>query len=189
MLISEYKVKTEYVRIRDGKEIPYHRHKTMYDMSCDSCNTYFTEHRDISYMKKNRMHLCPGCRKNNIGPIRQKINRSKENPEKIGTIRLHKNSRYKEIYVGIDSWHTKSQGHWCREHIYVIEEELGHTIPLGYVVHHIDGDKVNNNRSNLCLMTVEEHNNTHAKSEALVFELVKSGLIVFNQSTKLYEFK
>jgi hypothetical protein len=188
MLINEYKIKTEYIRTRSGKEISYHRYKTMYDMKCDACNTIFTEHRDISYMKMNRMHLCTVCRKNNLSPIRQKINRSKENPEKIGTVRLHKNSRYKEIFVGIDSWHTKAQGHWCREHIYIIEEELGYRIPKGYVVHHIDGDKRNNSKENLIMLSVQEHNNAHAKSELLIFELVKKGVIGFNRMTKLYEF-
>lgn len=189
MLLSEYKIKTEYIRIRDGKEISYHRHKTMYDMSCDACKTIFTEHRDVSYMKKNRMHLCVSCRKDNQSPIRQKIIKSKEDPKKIGTLRLHKNNKYKEIYVGVDSWHTKVQGHWCREHIYVIEEELGYAIPKGHVVHHIDGDKENNKRSNLIMLTIEEHNNAHAKSESLIFELVRKEIVIFNKTTKLYEFK
>lgn len=91
------------------------------------------------------------------------------------------------MYVGIDSWHTKVQGHWCREHIYIIEEDLGYRIPKGYVVHHIDGDKDNNKKENLVMMTVQEHNNAHAKSESIIFHLVKSGLIIFNRITKLYE--
>jgi CRISPR/Cas system-associated protein Cas10 (large subunit of type III CRISPR-Cas system) len=187
MLVKEYKIKTEYTRTRAGKEILYYRHKTMYDIKCDACDNVFTEHRDISYMKIDRMHLCSVCRKNNLSPVRQKINRAKENPEKIGTIRLHRNSKYKEIFVGIDSWHTKIQGHWCREHIYIIEEEIGYRIPAGYVVHHIDGDKCNNKKENLDMMTVQEHNNAHSKSESIIFQLVKSGLITFNRQTKLYE--
>ena len=69
-----------------------------------------------------------------------------------------------------------------------MEVDLGYNIPKGYVVHHIDGNKQNNILSNLVLLTVEEHNNAHAKSELLIFQLVKDGIISFNRTTKLYEF-
>ena len=188
MLIKEYNIRTEYKRIRDNKEISYSRHKTMYDMKCDACGIDFSEHRDKCYMKKNRMHLCELCRISNMSPIRRKYNKDKEDLSRIGETRLHKGSKYSETYVGIDSWHTKMQGHWCRTHVYIMEEELGYTIPDGYVVHHKDGDKQNNIRSNLALLTIKEHNNAHAKSESLVFEMVKRGVVRFNIITKLYEF-
>jgi hypothetical protein len=38
------------------------------------------------------------------------------------------------------------------------------------------------------MLTVEEHNNAHAKSELLIFDLVKSGKVYFNHNTKLYDF-
>lgn len=43
-------------------------------------------------------------------------------------------------------------------HSVVLCESLGITeIPKGFCVHHIDGDKTNNDISNLCLLTVEAH--------------------------------
>lgn len=50
-----------------------------------------------------------------------------------------------------------------RMHRYVWEYYNG-TIPDGYEVHHIDGDKSNNDISNLCLMTVHEHKKYHSEN-------------------------
>ena len=69
-----------------------------------------------------------------------------------------------------------------------MQEFLQYVIPRGYVVHHIDGDKRNNKIENLALLTVKEHNNAHAKTELLIFELVKRGMVIFNRDTKLYDF-
>jgi hypothetical protein len=187
MIIKSYNIKSEYTRIRDGNEISYHRYKLIHDIRCDSCGSEFTETLDKG--RRNSKHMCPECRgSNNFGPIRRQYIKDKEDPAKIGEKRLHKGSKYPEVYVGVDSWHTKVQGHWCREHVFVIEEDLGHKIPEGHVVHHIDGNKRNNNKKNLILLTVEEHNNAHAKSEQLIFQLVQSGFITFNRHIKLYEF-
>ena len=71
----------------------------------------------------------------------------------------------------------------------VIEKQIGKRIPKGMVVHHIDGDKRNNNLDNLLLCTVEEHNNCHAKIEQLVFELYKDGMVDFDKDSKRYFIK
>ncbi len=42
-----------------------------------------------------------------------------------------------------------------------IWEELNGKIPENYVIHHIDGDKLNNNIQNLEMMTMSEHTKRH----------------------------
>lgn len=37
------------------------------------------------------------------------------------------------------------------------------------------------------MLTVQEHNNAHAKFELIIFDLVKAGKIIFNRNTNLYE--
>ena len=51
-----------------------------------------------------------------------------------------------------------------RNHVYVhklIAKEIYGDIPNGYVVHHIDGNKLNNMGSNLMVITPSEHSSLH----------------------------
>ena len=45
----------------------------------------------------------------------------------------------------------------------LIYEEVFGPIPKGYAIHHIDGDKTNNNPSNLMLLTKSNHHSLHMK--------------------------
>ncbi len=189
MIIDSYKVKTEYKRNTKNGEVSYFRYKTVYNIKCDICNFISSESLDKGRTTPNKKHLCIQCRGMNLtGLLRRQHDREKEDPEKIGTVRIHKSSKYPEVYAGIDTWHTTHQSNWARQHIYVMEEYLGYRIPDGYVVHHIDGNKRNNVLPNLVLLTVTEHNNAHAKSESLIFQLVLDGIVIFNRESKLYEF-
>lgn len=190
MILDSFKIKTEFTRNnKNGIVINYSRYKTVYNIKCDICEFVFSESIDKWRTEEGKKHLCLECRKKNLtGLLRRQHDREKENPEKIGTVRLHKSGRYFEIYAGIDTWHTTHQSSWTRRHIYIMEEFLGHRIPKGYVVHHIDGDKMNDDIKNLALLTIQEHNNAHAKNELLIFELVKQGKVKFNLISKLYEF-
>lgn len=50
---------------------------------------------------------------------------------------------------------------YVMEHIYVWETETGIKVPDGFVVHHLDGNKRNNDISNLCLMKNGAHSSYH----------------------------
>lgn len=52
---------------------------------------------------------------------------------------------------------------YVMEHILVWERETGIPVPRDFVVHHLDGNKENNDISNLCLMTFEAHTTYHNK--------------------------
>lgn len=56
-------------------------------------------------------------------------------------------------------WYSgRKNGKYVYLHSVVMCESLGITeIPKGFCVHHIDGDKTNNDISNLCLLTVEAY--------------------------------
>lgn len=60
--------------------------------------------------------------------------------------------RYKTIKIG---------GRTVSLHRYVMECHLGHPIPEDHVVHHKDGDRLNNDICNLELMTYEAHARHH----------------------------
>ncbi len=52
---------------------------------------------------------------------------------------------------------------YVREHRVVMEKSLGRHILPDEVVHHVDGDKQNNELDNLQLMTPQEHMSYHSK--------------------------
>ena len=70
----------------------------------------------------------------------------------IGTKRIHKQSGRMEI---------KTESGFVFEHVYVMEQKLGRKIEKGYVVHHIDYDKTNNDPANLQLMSKSDHSILH----------------------------
>lgn len=51
------------------------------------------------------------------------------------------------------------------EHVYVWEEAEGRKVPPGHDIHHRDGDKLNNERGNLQLVTKLEHKRIHSGCE------------------------
>ena len=54
-------------------------------------------------------------------------------------------------------------------HRYVAERKLGGSIYKGYVVHHKDGNKLNNKRDNLQVMKRSDHSKLHAKKRRNIF--------------------
>ena len=49
-------------------------------------------------------------------------------------------------------------------HRLIYEDEFG-PIPQGFVVHHLDGNKQNNEINNLVLLSISEHHSMHATKE------------------------
>jgi IMP dehydrogenase len=73
------------------------------------------------------------------------------------------------------------------EHHKNIENFLERPLQCGEQVHHIDGDKRNNNINNLCLMnTANEHSKCHSQLQNLGYELYKNKVINFDKVSKKY---
>ncbi len=66
-------------------------------------------------------------------------------------------------------------------HTVVATEKIGRTLHANEIVHHIDGDKANNDPSNLAVMTRRQHGLLHQQLEKLAFDLVKEGLIRYEE--------
>ena len=194
MYLGTREERNSYTKILNGKSVQYTLPRMMLRYKCDDCGNDYEKQRNGKDLREDRLHFCRDCyTPSRVGIV---VNQKKQSIRKAGSIgecRTTGKTKYVEVWVGYDSWHykpeTKRRNGWIREHIFVMQEKLGTTIPPGYVVHHIDGDKRNNIDSNLILLTIAEHNNAHAKSESIIFDMVRSGLVIFNRDTKMYEVK
>ena len=86
---------------------------------------------------------------------------------------LYADNNQTAVYNGVSFKRDKQSGYFLSSckiggkrkwlHVVVWETEKG-TVPEGYVVHHIDGDKYNNNIENLTLLSKSEHIKHHASN-------------------------
>jgi hypothetical protein len=80
-----------------------------------------------------------------------------------------------------------------REHVLVMEDHMGRKLKTqrghnGEQVHHIDGDKLNNNIDNLLFCRdTKHHKDVDCQLHELAFELVRDGIITFNKDNEEYE--
>ena len=189
MFIKESTETKTYIRkSKFGKLNNYERTKTLVHWKCDNCGIEFTKARNGVYDIAANAY-CRDCisvygKAKLAGQVGYQARATKHKKEKAGT--LFKKEGYPEIRYGIDYPHRPGFGS-IREHQYVMEMHLNRRLTKGEVVHHIDGDKTNNNLDNLYLTTVTEHNKLHAESESIIFELVKKGIVIFNRETARYE--
>lgn len=73
-------------------------------------------------------------------------------------VRKSGNSKYRYVAT-----HRDSEGklQYKREHILVMEQHIGRPLKDNEVVHHVDGNGLNNSVDNLVLMTKAQHNRFH----------------------------
>ena len=58
-----------------------------------------------------------------------------------------------------------NNGNPIKEHIFIMEQYLGRKLKENEVVHHINGNKLDNNIDNLQLLSREEHSRLHRQKE------------------------
>jgi hypothetical protein len=79
------------------------------------------------------------------------------------------------------------KGNLIFEHRENAEIKLNRKLQKGEIVHHIDGDKRNNKLDNLCVLNdKKEHQSVHHQLEVIAMELVRKGVIKFNEEYKNY---
>ena len=75
--------------------------------------------------------------------------------------------KYKRIFV--PGHPTANADGWMKEHRYIAEKKLGRLLKSEEVVHHIDGDKFNNNSDNLMIFkTNADHAAFHKGCKAIL---------------------
>ena len=81
-----------------------------------------------------------------------------------------------------------AEGKWKLDHVLVMERVLGRPIQPGEIVHHIDGNRSNNDESNLHLCRNHaEHMWLEKQIKGLFREMMRRGLVKFNRKLGVYE--
>lgn len=68
---------------------------------------------------------------------------------------------YRWLYLPSYDLVDSTDNGWIKEHIYVLTQRLGRKLKKDEVVHHLDGNKLNNMNSNLIVMLNTEHIRLH----------------------------
>jgi len=71
-------------------------------------------------------------------------------------------------HVNRGYWRIKTLDGWCYEHIVVAEAKYGRKLKSGEVVHHVDGNRLNNDMDNIIIMARDEHTRLHASNPSLI---------------------
>lgn len=196
MYLRTEEIRREFVRVRDGKSIAYTRKTSFAHLKCDNCGSLFKRQvgNTIAAKRCNNDvgHYCSDCPAQSIAGIEGQKTRKANLKKKIGQVRYVSagkgKGKYAWEYVGEEYPYSKPYCGSILQHIKMVEEHLGRTLKKGECVHHIDGDKLNNDINNLDVMSKDEHNKCHgAGANELLFELYQEGIVVYNRETKRYE--
>lgn len=76
------------------------------------------------------------------------------------------------------------------EHRYAMESTLGRMLKRSEIIHHLDGDKENNELSNLLLCKdAREHERIHQKEQRFVERLLREGKVYFDEKAREFRIR
>lgn len=167
--------KSEYEHLTHGSQ-------KKLDAECDCCGKQYK----VIY----RNYLKSQIKRDNSGETfcsKCAVSKSNQNRKGNGKDYYISGDGYKMVRTG-DKQNGIGWRAYSKEHKVVIEQYIGRKLKKGEVVHHIDGNKLNNNLSNLFLCSGHtEHRVAHTSLESVGIELYKIGAITFNTDTGQYE--
>lgn len=143
------------------------------------------------------LSVCPVCESTNLLSLRSSSSKPVNAPcstkcrqsLNTGRSRVLKRDRgpdYRVVYM--PSHHRADRTGNVREHILVAEGHLGRKIEKSEPIHHIDCDGLNNDPDNLHVFPSNgAHKRSHGSLNQCVKSLLKSGAIIFNRQTGMYE--
>jgi len=148
-------------------EYKYNNNPNYKIVNCSYCKKQIGRRK----IKENNIYFCnPSCQvsyeyKNNLRDLKG-IHTTHENLRIKAREKLKKGVKYFNRRISSDGYwqvYVPLSG-WKKEHIYLWELKNG-GVKKGYELHHIDGDKLNNNLNNLVTLTKQEHLKLHNQSK------------------------
>lgn len=115
-----------------------------------------------SQFKRAKHHFC--SKQCHMAYMNRELNPTRMTPE------VREKLRTSRLGSGEGKTYTKTYGR--HTHRLVAEQMLGRPLEKGEIVHHIDGNKRNNDPSNLMVMTQSEHCRLHFKKGGDVHETI-----------------
>jgi len=126
----------------------------------------------------------------------KKMERTEEHRKKIGNAqKIAWSTKRKRLPIGSKNSDNRGyirvkvlagSGAWTKEHKLIVEKVLGRKLLKNEVVHHINGSKSDNRPENLAVMDRLVHLKCHRDVELLIYELLESGIIIFDRETNVY---
>ena len=160
------------------------------EFTCEACGK--TKEVDYYSHKKKKTNFCLNCIAKETQTGIKKPHISGENSVRWKGGEYISSDGYK--LVKCDGEYTKSGRQvYKRQHVLVMEDHIGRRLKTqqgrnGEQVHHIDGDKLNNEIDNLLLCKdTKHHKDVDCQLHELAFELVRKGIITFNKETEEYK--
>lgn len=165
------------------------REKKKTFFTCESCK--ITKEIDFYKNKTRKTNFCLNCltKKTQLGV--KKLTISGENSVRWKGGKYISTDGYKMIKCD-NKFYPNGRAKYKREHINIIEKHIGRELKtqhghMGEQVHHIDGDKLNNNISNLLLCKdTRDHKKIDCQLHELAFELVRKQIIEFSHDERKY---
>lgn len=175
-----------------GEKNPNYRHGKYIENRCKNCGKLIDPRSTFCHKCRPGRGGGTGMRgyrhseetKKIIGEKSKQKWKSKEYREKIKAKHNGKRKRSINGYILIKDYnHPNRNSHNdVLEHVYVMSNHLDRPIAKGEIVHHIDGDRTNNDISNLYLYkNRSKHLKGHNSLLKLTKELLQMGIIKFER--------
>ncbi len=188
-MIVEYRENKRTLRGKNSKK--KYRYTRRVLLKCEECG----KEREVNCTRKiqqSETHRCKSCvvselgRKNKGKPGWNKGGIQKLADCQVGKVFIN-SSGYCEVYVGNAFDKKQRKDKYRLVHKLVAQVKNNDYLPKHSLVHHIDGDKTNNNPTNLYLCKSKAiHQDIHTQLEEISMILVKSGVIRFDHEQGKY---
>lgn len=151
----------------------------------------------VEWSKEEDDYLTKNYYKMTVKEISKKLNRT-EYATRSRKNKLKLNNKYDlidknggKVYIrnmkGYELYYNKIENSLRANHRIIFEKEKNIKLKKKNIIHHIDGDKKNNEIDNLLFCENSSiHRLVHSQLEKISYQLIKEGFILFDKENKVY---